>query len=94
MVNCIPLFADECPILDNPGPNGDVVTSGEVEGSTATYSCSDGYDLVGVSERVCGSDGVWNGTQPTCEREYDWPMGVCCLHKCIRMSICMPIYVL
>ncbi|XP_064397056.1 sushi, von Willebrand factor type A, EGF and pentraxin domain-containing protein 1-like isoform X3 [Halichondria panicea] len=28
--------------------------------STATYSCSNGYDLVGITERVCEADGDWS----------------------------------
>lgn len=35
-------------------------------GSVASYSCSDGLMLTGDGVRVCGGDGMWNGTEPTC----------------------------
>ena len=44
------------------------LTAGEhFVGIIATYSCSQGYQLVGGSSlRACGPDGTWNGTEPTC----------------------------
>ncbi len=39
--------------------------------STATYSCSNGYDLVGITERVCEADGDWSlqgSPDPVCNR--------------------------
>ena len=50
----------------NPG-NGTVVV---VRGDMATYSCNDGFDLVGVSVRVCGDDGEWSDEAPMCIRKY------------------------
>ncbi len=35
----------------------------------ATQSCNDGYTLNGDTTRTCGSDGVWNGSVPTCQRK-------------------------
>ena len=35
------------------------------EGSTVTYSCNTGYELVGNSVRTCTSSG-WNGSSPLC----------------------------
>ncbi|XP_064386665.1 sushi, von Willebrand factor type A, EGF and pentraxin domain-containing protein 1-like [Halichondria panicea] len=35
--------------------------------TVATYTCDTGYTLNGVSTRTCGSDGVWSGSDPTCE---------------------------
>ena len=36
-------------------------------GTIATYSCSPGYQLVGgSSQRACGPDGTWNGTETSC----------------------------
>ena len=38
-------------------------------GTTVTYSCSSGYQLVGGSSlRACGPDGTWNGTEPSCSK--------------------------
>uniref|UniRef100_A0A1X7VHY5 Sushi domain-containing protein n=1 Tax=Amphimedon queenslandica TaxID=400682 RepID=A0A1X7VHY5_AMPQE len=35
--------------------------------STATYSCENGYNLVGVSVRTCQSSGNWSGSPPYCQ---------------------------
>ncbi len=35
----------------------------------ATYTCNPGFTLNGGSTRTCGSDGVWSGFAPTCQRE-------------------------
>jgi len=34
--------------------------------STATYTCSSGYGMVGADKRTCQADGTWSGTAPTC----------------------------
>ncbi|KAM8977204.1 complement decay-accelerating factor-like [Pelodytes ibericus] len=46
--------------------NGKVEGSGTVFGSTATYSCNDGYDLIGSAQRQCTADAVWSDSKPTC----------------------------
>ena len=33
---------------------------------TATYSCVNGYELVGEENRTCLVDGTWTGTEPLC----------------------------
>lgn len=38
-------------------------------GSTATYSCDIGHDLIGESVRECGTDGQWTNSVPTCISE-------------------------
>ncbi|XP_064386127.1 sushi, von Willebrand factor type A, EGF and pentraxin domain-containing protein 1-like isoform X2 [Halichondria panicea] len=55
-----------CPTLSDP-TNGTVdVPSNNFE-STATYACDTGYNLTGGSStRICGSDGVWSDSDPTC----------------------------
>jgi hypothetical protein len=48
--------------------NGSVVTpNGAVYDQAANYACNAGYKLTGVPSRVCGPDGVWSGTTPTCD---------------------------
>ncbi|XP_063401402.1 sushi, von Willebrand factor type A, EGF and pentraxin domain-containing protein 1-like [Mytilus trossulus] len=54
-----------CPVLEAPD-NGNVNTFGQTFRNIATYSCSDGYSMVGGSIRVCQSDGTWSGTSPNC----------------------------
>ena len=38
--------------------------------AVGTYTCSEGYDLVGDSLRTCEANGQWDGGEPTC-------MGMC-----------------
>ena len=38
--------------------------NGTTEGAVATYQCDGGYSLSGNVERVCQSDGNWNGQVP------------------------------
>ena len=50
--------------------NGTVTynTSGALtSGTVATYSCEDGYELVGEETRICLVDGTWTGAEPECE---------------------------
>lgn len=48
--------------------NGSVYFSYEdTEAVVAHYSCSNGYNLIGNSERRCLEDGYWNGTMPHCQ---------------------------
>jgi len=36
--------------------------------SRVTYSCNDGYELVGRANRYCQSNGQWSGVLPSCRR--------------------------
>lgn len=48
--------------------NGSISAPSTVAGSVARYSCHDGYNLVGVSERSCQSiNGEWSDESPSCE---------------------------
>ena len=54
--------------------NGIVDTSsGTTFGSTATYTCNTGYNIVGSEIRTCGASitsgptGVWSPAAPVCE---------------------------
>ncbi|XP_050710013.1 complement decay-accelerating factor-like [Eriocheir sinensis] len=49
---------------------------GRVE-ATADYSCEKGRRIVGNSQRKCGSNGIWSGSQPRCEYvTCDLPQGL------------------
>ena len=39
-------------------------------GSSASYSCLAGYELVGVASRTCATDGMWSSEEPTCEGKH------------------------
>ena len=57
----------QCPTLVAPSNGGlEIAGAGGYE-DVATYSCGTGFSLVGMSERVCQSEGTWNGSEPTCE---------------------------
>ncbi|CAI8024485.1 Sushi, von Willebrand factor type A, EGF and pentraxin domain-containing protein 1, partial [Geodia barretti] len=59
--------AIDCGILEDP-VNGAVATSqGTVFMSDATYTCNEGYRLVGSSTRSCEETEVWSGAAPVCE---------------------------
>ena len=50
--------------------NGRVsLSSGTTLGSTATYSCDIGHDLIGATLRECGTDGQWTNSIPLCTSE-------------------------
>ncbi|XP_052280448.1 sushi, von Willebrand factor type A, EGF and pentraxin domain-containing protein 1-like [Dreissena polymorpha] len=51
-----------------PPPLNGVATIGlTVFGSTTTYSCEVGYDLMGSSALLCEANGRWNASVPTCK---------------------------
>ena len=54
-----------CADLSSPS-NGNVsVTTYEV-GGTATYICDGGFELLGMQDRTCLSNGTWSGLEPIC----------------------------
>jgi len=63
MLIVLPISGD-CPDLPAPA-NGAVSMSGIIVGSTATYSCNEGFSLDGNVERTCEDD-MWTGTEPVC----------------------------
>jgi hypothetical protein len=34
----------------------------------AVYTCDDGYQIVGLEQVICNSDGAWSGNQPSCKQ--------------------------
>ena len=46
--------------------NGALTFTTTTQGSTATYTCDTGYQLDGVSTRMCQADGTWSDDAPTC----------------------------
>ena len=66
LILCVFFLLECCPLYDPP--NGNVSYTGLVFGSIATYHCAEGYQLKGTNQRFCGSDGMWNGSMPVCEK--------------------------
>ena len=34
----------------------------------AVYTCDDGYQIVGLEQVICNSNGHWSGAQPSCKQ--------------------------
>ena len=34
----------------------------------AVYTCDEGYQIVGLDQVICNSDGHWSGAQPMCKQ--------------------------
>ena len=60
-------FSVECPALDRPA-SGNVTISTDGTASTAVFTCSDGYHLVGAESLTCDSIGVWTDIEPVCSK--------------------------
>jgi len=61
-----------CPPLTAPD-NGDIDCSLEGDGEanpgdTCTFTCDDGYEINDSETRTCQNDGMWNDSEPTCDR--------------------------
>ena len=70
-----------CPMLLDP-MNGMVLWRDLTEGARATYSCNEGFVLAGDAVRICQSDGMWSGEEPTC-------FGTCIVdHQCMLLPRC------
>ncbi|XP_060580368.1 sushi, von Willebrand factor type A, EGF and pentraxin domain-containing protein 1-like [Ruditapes philippinarum] len=64
------IYRDEicsCGGIENPD-FGSVVVTGSYFLDVASFSCIDGYELIGSKQLVCQYDHVWSGTPPTCTR--------------------------
>ena len=71
----IAVLAD-CGPLPDP-PNGQVTLMPDtLEGSTATYTCDDGFLVAGTDTRICQSNGNWSNIEPTCDVSSLFPFGV------------------
>ena len=60
-------------VLVSCGPPPSVDNSRVIGGeftyhSKVTYQCAEGFELRGVSERICQADRVWTGNTPHCDR--------------------------
>lgn len=56
----------DCGSLTSPS-NGGVSVGATTFGSTASYSCDEGYTLVGASSVTCEADGNWSDARPVCQ---------------------------
>ena len=45
---------------------GTIAMTGFTPNSTVTYTCWDGYELIGHQNRTCQTTGEWTGQEPRC----------------------------
>ena len=64
-----PLCLVSCPNLDSLS-SGSITISSNGLVTKATYDCASGYILIGLSERTCTNDGIWDSTKPRCGKLY------------------------
>lgn len=83
--------AGQCPNLPNPN-NGVVTLSGRNLGSTATYKCNNGYELIGEDKRTCQSDATWSGSEPSCKSKYFYKYYVIQMSDYLLVVDCGPLF--
>lgn len=67
---CFLLFsAVDCGFLVPPIFGNVRTTLGSVFTSVATYTCNEGYMLVGSATRTCQETAEWTGEIPLCDRK-------------------------
>ena len=76
------MFVDiRCNILSTPSNGGMSCSSGRVgvgyEGDTCSITCNTGYRLAGGDNRTCQSDGLWSGSEITCEDDGTYVNLIC-----------------
>ncbi|MBK8591032.1 MAG: hypothetical protein IPN77_18240 [Sandaracinaceae bacterium] len=64
-VNCDEQIPGLCPFFDVTAPL-QVSATGYDQGEIATFSCAQGFGLVGDMTRTCQADGTWTGALPSC----------------------------
>lgn len=65
---CLSLYFVDCGTLDAP-VNGTVSLTGTYYLDVATFSCDEGFDLVGSQLLTCQYLGSWNGSPARCVQE-------------------------
>ena len=58
-----------CSSLSNPSYGNVALSSRLLVGSTATYTCNNGYKATYTTTRYCQADGQWSGGEPSCLRK-------------------------
>ena len=61
----ISVISCRVPLVNSSGLT--VIYSTLTYGSTVTYSCNVGYNLVGSPNRTCTETGSWSGNPPQCQ---------------------------
>ena len=76
-----------CGTLSDP-VNGQVShPSGTTFGQTATYTCDEGYILMGDITRMCQATRMWSGSEPSCQCEF---LATVVLKECLSCGLLSP----
>ena len=60
-----------CPVLQSPSYGSiSVILDNPEPGDTVTFTCNDGYNLLGSDSRTCLSTGLWSGETVTCQGKH------------------------
>jgi len=54
-----------CEVTSGPS-HGEISVTGNTPRSVATFTCDDGYTLVGMDILTCQNNNVWSGEFPVC----------------------------
>lgn len=67
--HCFYPHTDPPPGCGDPGTpeNGRRLGDNFTVGAVVFFRCNDDYDLVDSKFRICQENGLWSGTQPTCQ---------------------------
>ena len=92
LIFCLVSLAALCGSPDSP-ENGQVAQSGSSIGDTATYSCNNGFELVGDEQATCtqsvdGGQASFQPAAPNCLRKCKyWTIFHTCHSVCFVLSI-------
>ena len=65
---CVIFSQSDCAVLQPPEYGSVIpVLSNPLHGNNVTFSCNDGYNLLGSAESTCMPNGEWSGTTVTCQ---------------------------
>ena len=66
----LPILSAQCTVLHDPANGMVTTTSRRLSGSTATYTCNSGFELLdltpGSDVRTCQPNGAWSGSEAQC----------------------------
>lgn len=81
LAQCVP---SECGDL-GPPQDGRVDFSSMAIGSIASYTCSEGYTLVGTATRICQPSGEWSGSVPECDCKQNLDAPIIYLYRTVNV---------
>ena len=83
----------QCEALDPPS-SGSVSVESTGSYTRATYNCVTGYDIEGVTQRSCLTNGTWDLSAPTCGKFHNSVLSGLCMtliHKVTNTILQFPV---